>query len=116
MRYHNGPRLAVESIPALKCIPLACMRSIAAVEVERQPPVGLDGTISFLMSEVGEGRAVLISPHPESSHDNGFSHEPGKPRLRRILQRAVLLAAAAPRSELSWVQDCCHRPGLRLDS
>lgn len=123
LRYHNGPRLAAESIPALKHIPLACMRSTAAVEVEHQrtsnpraPPAGLDGTVAFLMSEVGEGRAVLISPHPESSHDTNLSHEPGKPRLRRILQRAVLLAAAAPRSELSWVQECCHRPGLRLDS
>merc|ERR1712232_262493 len=99
---------------------LGTMRPTAATEVgaQRARPYGmkkmpqeLPGAAAFVMVELGKGRVVLISPLPESTHGDGFSHTPGKPRFRRVLQRAVLLAAAAPRSEQTWIQDCCQLPG-----
>jgi len=58
------------------------------------------------MQDYGGGRAIMISPHPESTQESGFEPVPGKLRLRRVLQRAVLLAAAGP-SAYSWIAKAC---------
>jgi hypothetical protein len=42
----------------------------------------------------GGGIVVAISPHPESTHEDGrMDPNVGEPRMRRIIQRAVMLAA-----------------------
>lgn len=73
-------------------------------------PCAFCGAAAVCMAEVARGRVVLISPHPESTQHQGLGHSPGKLRLRRVLQRAVLLAAVGPYSGREWLQDLVHLP------
>merc|ERR1711881_508279 len=89
MRYHNGPLVPVKKLrgsvaPGAMEQALASMRPTAGSYPLPEEAAGLPHAAAFIMADVGSGRAVLISPHPEC----------GKPRVRRVLQRAVLLAAA----------------------
>lgn len=108
MRYHNGPLIFVP--------PTSRARVLATLQPRPQGPPGapqLAGAAGIVMEDVGQGRAVLISPHPESTsgQDGFFSLQkepsPGKQRLRRVLQRAVLLAVAG-REDLRWLEGGCH--------
>jgi len=111
MRYHNGPLMGIPSTSAAK--------SLATFQPRPQGPTGppqMAGASAVVMEDVGMGRAVLISPHPESTtgQDGYYSLQqdpkPGKQRLRRVLQRAVLLAAAG-KEELRWLENVCHVAG-----
>merc|ERR1712178_67065 len=99
MRYHNGPLLDVPKGSTSKAL---CRMWPTAIAAELAPPA-LEGAAAIVMQDFGGGRAVIISPHPESTHEVGFASEPGKVRLRRIVQRAVLLAASGPDAH-SWIE------------
>lgn len=106
MRYHNGP---VMLIPELRPSSRVLGRMWPLPESTHDPIVAskLEGSVGILEGEYGDGRAVLLAPHCESTHDEHFGSEPGKPRLRRVLQRAVLLSAAGPKSQ-RWLEESCH--------
>lgn len=107
MRYHNGPLLEIR-----KASPAILMsRMSAKEEVQDKAPSTLKGSAGIVMQNFGGGRVVAISPHPESTQDEALLPEPGKERLRRVLQRAVLLAAAGP-SAHSWLENEIHVPVL----
>lgn len=99
MRFHNGPHMIVP--PGSKASALGTMAAIA-------DPDSVVGSI--VVEDCGGGRAVLISPHPESTHTKSMEATPGKHRLARILQRAVLLAMGGPKAH-SWINDFLHVPG-----
>ncbi|CAE7362092.1 unnamed protein product [Symbiodinium pilosum] len=105
MRYHNGPLLGVpKSSPAESlCNMTACEEGAVAA------PWSLNGSAGVVMQNYGGGRVLAISPHPESTQDGLLVPEPGKERLRRVLQRAVLLAAAGPAAH-SWIEVEMHLP------
>lgn len=84
---------------------------MSAKEVQDKTPSTLKGSAGIVMQNFGGGRVVAISPHPESTQDEALLPEPGKERLRRVLQRAVLLAAAGPAAH-SWLEDAIHVPVL----
>lgn len=107
MRYHNGPLVQV---PKGADSTTLCRMWPTAEASTRSLPEGLSGAAAILMQNFGGGRAVIISPHPESTQESGFGPEPGKMRLRRILQRAVLLAASGAKAH-SWIQPVCHLLG-----
>jgi hypothetical protein len=112
MRYRNGPLIPIQDIkgtvaPGAKEKALACMYPTPGSRPLPEEAKGLWNAAAFMMGEVGKGRVVLISPHPECS-------KTGASRVRRILQRAVLLAAAGPRTERSWMQGCLHRSGVHM--
>eukprot|EP00439_Symbiodinium_sp_Y106_P077964 s2345_g16.t2 len=100
MRYHNGPLLRV--LKASPAEALCSMTSDAAAAV--------NGCAAVVMQNCGGGRVLAISPHPESTQDGLLVPQPGKERLRRVLQRAVLLAAAGPAAH-SWLEAELHIPG-----
>eukprot|EP00931_Biecheleriopsis_adriatica_P036720 TRINITY_DN21119_c0_g1_i2.p1 TRINITY_DN21119_c0_g1~~TRINITY_DN21119_c0_g1_i2.p1 ORF type:complete len:419 (+),score=89.05 TRINITY_DN21119_c0_g1_i2:161-1258(+) len=107
MRYHNGPLLQVSKASDAK----ALCRMSALPESEELAPANMNGSAAVVMQNYGGGCVLLVSPHPESTQDS--SHlvpTPGKVRLRRVLQRAVLLAAAGTKG-YSWIRDECHLPG-----
>jgi len=104
VRYHNGPLLQVP-----KASPAKVLCRMSSTPDAECAPAALNGSAAVLMQNVGSGRAIIISPHPESTQDS-LTPEPGKVRLRRILQRAVLLAAAG-NQKFRWMETECHRPG-----
>ncbi len=54
----------------------------------------LHGLAAIAMSTFGKGTLVAIGPHPESTHRNAkFSKAVGERSYRRLVQRAVLVAA-----------------------
>jgi len=136
MRFHNGPVLAVPRFSKARVlgqmwfdsetgVAIAkdgcasrdghhCSSSAPApqLELSNESPPSFHGAACFVSEDIGGGRAVLISPHPESTQHEGLGHSPGKQRLQRILQRAVLLAAAGPASGRSWLESCCHLPAV----
>lgn len=110
MRYHNGPLLV-----AAEC----GTRTLATMFTTREnaqdvasAPAALQGTIACLAEDIGGGRAVLLSPHTESTQtwQCELVSQPGKQRLQRVLQRAVLLAAAGPNAGRPWIEELCHLP------
>lgn len=103
MRYHNGPLV---DIP--KASSAVLLSRMAAREVQDKAP-SMKGSAGIVMQDFGGGRVVAISPHPESTQDESLLPEPGKERLRRVLQRAVLLAAAGPAAH-SWLEEEIHVP------
>jgi len=105
VRYHNGPLLQVP-----KASPAKVLCRMSSTPDAECAPAALNGSAAVLMQNVGSGRAIIISPHPESTQDDSLTPEPGKVRLRRILQRAVLLAAAG-NQKFRWMETECHRPG-----
>jgi hypothetical protein len=115
VRYHNGPLVvptATVAAPlASMWLPQSPTQAWLAAGNQTVPdvPAGLEGAAAFMMADVEDGRAVLLSPHAESTHAEKLCHEPGKPRLRRILQRAVLLAASCG-SKRRWIEDLLHQP------
>lgn len=103
MRYHNGPLVQVPEGATSRTL---CRMWPAAEAADKAPPA-LSGAAAIVMQNFGGGRALIISPHPESTQEAGFGPEPGKVRLRRILQRAVLLAAAGTKGH-SWIEQELH--------
>ncbi|CAE7582009.1 unnamed protein product [Symbiodinium microadriaticum] len=99
MRYHNGPLLRV-----LKASPAEALCSMTS-----DATAALNGCAAVVMQNSGGGRVLAISPHPESTQDGLLLPQPGKERLRRVLQRAVLLAAAGPAAH-SWLEAELHIP------
>lgn len=128
LRYHNGPLLVAalkgdSSAPCtLGTMQASAVESPSALLLHQSsttspggsrppaPPPGLNGAAAVVLADVGLGRVILISPHPESTQSEGFGHEPGKPRLRRVLQRAVLQAAAGPMTGRRWIPELSHIP------
>lgn len=126
IRYHNGPLLRNPPTGS-KTVCLARMWTLpqeeAKVLAARSPEElkqataasaalssALFGAAAAVAQDFGDGRAVLISPHPESTHEGGeLGPGPGKPRLRRVFQRAVLMAAAGHPSR-RWIEDLCYQP------
>lgn len=106
MRYHNGPLVKVPEGATSRTLCRMYPKELDPLKV----PAGLSGAAAIVLQDFGGGRAVIISPHPESTQETGFGSEPGKVRLRRVLQRAVLLAAAGPDAH-SWIEHTCHLPG-----
>jgi len=111
MRYHNGPLIPTRALrgsvaPGASEQSLAGMRPSEGSHPLPEEAEGLPRAAAFIMADVGSGRAVLVSPHPEC----------GKPRVRRVLQRAVLLAAASPKGGLRWIQNFSHRTGVIFGS
>jgi len=112
MRYHNGPLLSVPLASSARVLarmwPVADPSPLAAIT--EVLPAAPSGNVAMLLDFFGSGRAVLISPHPESTQEGGdLRPEPGRPCLRRVLQRAVMLASAGTRDRV-WIQDGCHVP------
>lgn len=109
IRYHNGP--AMLPLPVFQqritrsnsFVPLAYYET----EIENgcvglSEPIEdrLSDSAAITYSQYGEGSIIAIGPHPESTHHgNQLSKLPGKPRMQRILQRAVLVASGRWRGE-----------------
>eukprot|EP00928_Gymnodinium_smaydae_P040604 TRINITY_DN27521_c0_g1_i1.p1 TRINITY_DN27521_c0_g1~~TRINITY_DN27521_c0_g1_i1.p1 ORF type:complete len:300 (-),score=57.87 TRINITY_DN27521_c0_g1_i1:81-980(-) len=107
MRYSNGPQIVLHPGSDAVVLGTSWPVSTARHSVHRS----LAGSAAILARDYHDGRAVLISPHAESTHDSqgGSRAEPGKARLRRILQRAVLLSAAGAK-EHRWLEGLCCTP------
>jgi hypothetical protein len=58
------------------------------------------GSAAALLAQSGNGFAILLSPHPESSQAGGDNRKtPGRERLRRIVQRCVECVSQLPEAK-----------------
>jgi len=108
VRYSNGPLMNISPSSDAQILATA-----APCDMDPRLSEQLPRTSVILMEDVGDGRAVLISPHPESTQSHfgigSGRSQPGRARLRRILQRALLIAAAGP-TRRRWLEEASHVP------
>eukprot|EP00927_Polykrikos_kofoidii_P046448 TRINITY_DN40692_c0_g1_i1.p1 TRINITY_DN40692_c0_g1~~TRINITY_DN40692_c0_g1_i1.p1 ORF type:complete len:784 (+),score=93.20 TRINITY_DN40692_c0_g1_i1:185-2353(+) len=117
MRFSNGPLMSVPGDSSAEVLAWAAPNFLPQTNQNHEERGCRSSRCAVMvMEDVAEGRAVLISPHPESTPSSRSTDrcpaEPGKARLRRILQRAVLLAAAGTKNR-RWIEEIGHVPAWR---